>query len=74
MEKKKINAVYESDIKQFLKSIGILQDIEDKKIKCKFCGELITLENIAAVFPENDNILACCSKLDCYESLKSKVK
>ena len=74
MEKKKLNVVYERDIKEFLKSIGILQDIEDKKIKCKFCGELITIENIAAVFPENNEIFACRSKLDCYENLKNRVK
>ena len=74
MEKKKLHAVYERDMKEFLKSIGILQDIEDKKIKCRFCSELITMENIAAVFPENNEISVCCSKLDCYENLKNRVE
>lgn len=74
MEKKKLNAIYEKDIKEFLKSIGILQDIENKKVKCNFCGEVITIDNIAAVYPENNEVSVCCDKLDCYEQLKSKLK
>lgn len=74
MKRRKLNAVYETDMKEFLESVGILKDIEDKKIRCRFCGELITIENIAAIFPEHNEIFVCCRRIDCSENLKDRFK
>lgn len=48
--------VYEDDLVPLLKNLGVYDDLIAGKLKCKATNETITLENLAAIVPEN-NIL-----------------
>lgn len=47
---KKINALYDSDLEFFLKKINVYDDILNRKKKCKYTNEIITLDNIYSIF------------------------
>lgn len=65
----KIKMVNESDLEKYLSSLGILKDIEEGKIHCRFCGTKITLKNLQVIFPYKNEICATCSRLKCLEKV-----
>jgi len=70
--KKDLEAVHKQDIKALLENWGLLADFEAGRIKCHFCGDVISGYNFGAIFPENKQIFFSCSKLDCLAKLQSK--
>jgi hypothetical protein len=69
MPKFEVDAVYEEDLEIFLNSIGILDSLNDGYLKCEFCNETVTLENLISVYPYKEEIKLCCNKPNCYHSL-----
>ena len=67
--KKTITAVHDDNLAEFLDSLGVLSDVTKGKAKCKFCHGPITLENLAAVFPESGDVKFVCDKVGCLPSL-----
>ena len=65
MQDVEINAIHENELKDFLENIGILEDIKNAKIKCRFCGQTITIDNLHSVYPKNGKIYVCCEKTQC---------
>lgn len=61
----KLKAVYDDELVSFLRNIGALKEIERGNVKCKFCDEVITLDNLLATFPVNKQIFFCCEKDAC---------
>ncbi len=53
---KTINALHDSNLQTFLKKIGVYEDIINKNKKCKFTGQLITMENIYSIFKQSGDI------------------
>lgn len=66
MQNENIKAVYHTDMVKLLKSLNMYNLIINKDVKCCFCGECITLDNIAAIIPDNSKIKICCNKENCY--------
>lgn len=66
----KIKMVHEDDLKEYLVSLGVYQDVLDKKVHCNFCGNVITLKNLEVIFPEEGKIYFICSKTQCVSRLK----
>lgn len=64
-EKKDLNLIHDNDLVEFLSNIGILKSIKDGERKCKFCKEIITLNTINAVFPEEKSIKVVCNEPAC---------
>lgn len=64
-EKSKIKMVQDEDLVPYLISLGVYQDILDRKIHCRFCGSVITLENLQALFPYEEKIYFVCSNVKC---------
>jgi len=60
-----VKAIFEDKFHLFLKNIGIYDDIQNGTIKCKFCGDTITFDNIASVFPESGSVKVVCDKPEC---------
>lgn len=56
MNKSTLNAVYENDLIPLLKKFNLYDKIKEGVIKCKFTKEVITLENIHSLFPEENQI------------------
>lgn len=72
-ERVKIKAVYDTDLNSFLEKLGLLEDMKNGKLKCNFCGCILTFDNFGGVFKENGQLKPFCQKKECYlEVLKQK--
>ena len=72
MEKKTLSAVHENDIRVFLNSIGILAEMENGEMRCAICNDVVTVETMKCVFPDNGEIKVCCSRNLCYRELVAR--
>lgn len=70
--KKDLEAVHKQDIKALLENWGLFADFVAGKIKCRFCGDVMSEHNFGAIFPEDKQVLFVCSKLDCLAKLPAK--
>jgi len=68
-EKIKMNTVLENDIDKILNTFNLKDDFYNKKIKCKFCKEIITMDNIYSFLPESGSINLICDKESCISEL-----
>lgn len=50
----RVRAVYDEDLIPMLKKAGLLEKINNGEIKCKFTGEIITLDNLEGIIPRAD--------------------
>lgn len=56
----KLNTVYDNDLEELLIKLNLYDNIKAGKIKCKFTGEIITLDNLHSIFPEENTIKVVC--------------
>ena len=70
MERHRLRAVYENDLKNFLESIGIKHAIEKGELKCHFCNEVVTIDSLQAIIPLEKNIGVVCSKTTCLDKIE----
>ena len=64
-----LRAIYDDDLLEFLKNLGVLHDIQAGRMRCKFCREPVTLETLLAVLPESGSVRAICSGPSCSKQL-----
>ena len=64
-----LKTVLDDELADFLASIGVLADLKAGRLKCKYCTELVTLDNFHAIFPDSGNISVVCSSLECSKAL-----
>ena len=64
--KHNINAVHEKELPVLLKSLSLLEPINNGLITCNFCNKKITLENLNCIYPKNGEIKFCCDSIECY--------
>jgi hypothetical protein len=60
MNKSKLNAIYDDDLIKLIDQLGLKKKLENRELKCKFTGEIITLENLYSIFPESGDIKFVC--------------
>jgi len=65
MNEKKIQAIYAEDLPKFLTDLGLKEDFDNGKIKCDFCGDIITLDNFFSIFSDGERIKIACNKENC---------
>lgn len=66
--KKKVNAIYDEDMKEFLDKNGELIEILNGNRFCKICGSPITLKNIQMLIPMTDKPFEyVCDSIVCVE-------
>lgn len=70
-DNKQLNAVHESDLINLLERLGIKEKFENNRLKCKFCGDTINIENIYSVLPEAGTVNLICDKPQCITQLLS---
>ena len=56
----KLNTVYDTDLEELLVKLYLYDKIKERKIKCKFTDEIITMENLHSIFPEENTIKVIC--------------
>lgn len=64
-DKNQIKAILEKDLKEVLKKIGLDENFDNKRITCKFCKDIITIDNIHSILPESGAYHFICSKPEC---------
>ena len=72
MEKKakeNIKAVHDYEFVSFLKKLDVYDDVINERKKCKFCKNIVNIENIATVFAESGAIQFVCDKPYCIAKL-----
>ncbi|MBS4040668.1 MAG: hypothetical protein KGZ81_08715 [Flavobacteriales bacterium] len=60
MNKRNLNAVHDKDLNQLLKNLGLMEKMNEGKLKCKFTGTPIDFENLYSIFPESGDIKVVC--------------
>ncbi len=73
-EKKKINLVYDDDLKGMLGKLGVLDDFTQKRKKCEFCKNIINIENLHSLFKESEDIKFVCDSPECIKKLLINLK
>ncbi|RKE90296.1 hypothetical protein [Ichthyenterobacterium magnum] len=71
--KAKLNAVHDDDLIALLKSLNLLEKIKQGEIKCKFTKEIITLDNLHSIFPEEGTIKVVCDSPEAIKSLSEHI-
>lgn len=73
-DKVNIKAIHDIDLEKTLENFGLLRKINNNKIKCKFCGDVINIKNIYALFPESGSIKIICSNPTCIKELLNLIR
>ena len=67
--KTNIKAVYDSDLKSLINSLGIKDKIDNGAYVCRFCNAPITFENLQAIQKEGGELKFICTKLECFSKI-----
>lgn len=69
MDEKNLEAIHKHDLNELLKNLELLNKFNEKSIKCKFCNDVIEVNNFGAIFTKDKKINFSCSKLNCLSNL-----
>lgn len=69
-----LNAVYDDDLMDVLKELGVHNDFVQGKLRCAFCGDTITWENLYSLFPDRGAVKFSCNKPECVKQLVTRVE
>ena len=72
--KRKIYAVHDRDIKEFLAELGLLDRVIKGELKCAQCGCVLSLENIGIITILRGDSKICCDNIECFYELRSLIK
>lgn len=70
--KPNIKFVYEDDLENYLKSIGIYGKLSKGQLKCFYCGDTVNLSNLMAVMPIEGSVKVVCSKNACIRKVNNR--
>ncbi|MGA2514720.1 MAG: hypothetical protein ABSG37_14065 [Candidatus Limnocylindrales bacterium] len=68
-----IKAVHDDDLVQYLKSLGVSAPGGDLG-RCKICSGQVTLDNLAALFPQSGSIKLVCDRAGCLLALQELLR
>ena len=69
MEKQTLRAVHDDDLEGFLKGLGLYTRFVHGKLKCAFCKDVTTFDNLHSLFPDSGAVKTVCSKPECVNQL-----
>ena len=72
--KRKIYAVHDRDLKQFLIDLNLIDKITKGEIKCPECNCTITLENIGFITIFKGEVKVCCDNIECFYNFRTRTK
>jgi len=66
MRKKiEVKAVYDQDLEQVLKQLGIFDKLIAGEVNCAVCKSHVDLDNLGAIFPRGEDIKVSCDNDKC---------
>jgi hypothetical protein len=74
VQREALKAVHDDDLEVVLKALGLYAAFSQGKLKCIFCSEPITWENLHSLIPDSGAIKCGCNKPFCVEQLVSRLE
>lgn len=71
-KKKELQVFSLKNVNELLEKLGLLQDFKEGKMKCFFCEETLTLENIGAFFDHEGKLVFTCDSHACIKKAFSQ--
>ncbi|WP_438989510.1 hypothetical protein [Polaribacter sp.] len=71
--KSNLNAVHDDDLEPLLTKLNLLEKVKNGQAKCKFTNEIITLENLHSIFPEEGTIKLVCDSPEAIKLLSEYI-
>ena len=71
--KAKLNAIHDYDLEALLIKLNLLDKIKNGELKCKFTQEVITLDNLHSIFPEEGTIKLVSDNPEAIKSLSEYI-
>jgi hypothetical protein len=71
--RQRLQAVHDDDLEQVLQSLGVYNDFVHGRLRCAFCKDVITLQNLHSLFPDSGAVKASCTKPDCVRQLIARM-
>jgi len=71
-KKEELDFIYDEDLMPVLEKLGVKTNFTEGNIKCLFCNEVITLENLYSFFIDEGKLKMICDKEDCIKQFKAK--
>ncbi|MDH5505761.1 MAG: hypothetical protein OEZ02_00890 [Anaerolineae bacterium] len=65
--------VYDDDLTQLLKNLGVYGKFNAKKFKCPFCQNVITWDNLNSIFPDSGAVKLSCNQPGCVLALADRM-
>lgn len=72
-ERDKIHAIYDEELESLLKNLGLFHDFSAGLLHCSISRDVITWENLNAIYPDSGSIKVTCSRPECVAALATKV-
>jgi hypothetical protein len=72
--KQTIKAVHDDDLDEFLERLEIASKFEAGNLKCAFCGEIVTKDNLHSIFPDSGAIKFSCCSPECVMKLMTRLE
>ena len=69
-EKPEILVVHKQKLEEFLRGLELWEPFLRGELKCALCEATITLDNIGFIIPSGNDIVLCCSKLECVHKMR----
>ena len=69
LPKEKVRAVHDEDLEKILEGLGVLNKLKYGELRCKFCNNTITFNNLHSIFPQSGAIKFVCDSSDCVREL-----
>ncbi len=70
-ETQKFELIFEKELEEFLKRNGAYEEFITGKIKCKYCGETITSDNLGVILVKKGSLMFICNRLECLGKIRS---
>ncbi len=65
MGNEEVSLLFEDDLDEFLRQIGLYDDFYSGKIKCPICGKTITKKNLGIIATRNGKPFFICDSIQC---------
>ena len=74
MEKESLKTIHETELENYLRKLNVLDAVQNGLAKCKFCNDVIKLDNLHAIFPESEQVKFVCDKPACIKELNNYLR
>ena len=68
-DKENIKAIHDDNLIELLTNLDLIDNLNASKLNCKFCKEVISLDNLSAIFPDSGSIKLSCDHPKCISKL-----